>query len=582
MAVSSLYPESTSVTGSVGSGVVTDEEGVPVSDAGGTSDTDAHATIHNIQDIDLPTATCKGSRPAGAPRRQHPPRDGAAILRPMRVWAWSSWLLPLLAGCPYISAEHLADRVDLDDDGYAATGAGGEDCDDTSATTYPGATELPGDGVDADCDGRVEFGLYGEIRDGGIGGVIAVGDMDNDGVADLAVAAPDTAEGGHVYLIPGPIDDGSDERLAEAAKLTLISGEPGTRLGQAMVLGQDVDENGYTDSFIGAPGFGAGSVLVFPGSEEDLQGTHVLTGGFFQLVGDETGDLTGESMTVRSGDVRLLLIGAPGASDTAGRVYGFSTSNLTQEKAPPVSEAARVAIEGPEGGAFGWSQDAADLSCDGLPDFLVGAPDADEEAGAVAILISPVPDGSLGADDIDPWVGGETAGDGLGIAIAGTGDVDGDGCDDALIGAWQDSPRDAGYALVITGEEGGTMAVLVGEVEGDQAGMSVSAAGDLDGDGLDDLVVGAPDADGAAGDETGVVYLWLGQQGLTGTIALGDAAIRTEGTEAFYGLGAAVWGSAGEDGDLDGDGYPDVIMGAPGADYDASGAGALFLIYGAP
>ena len=124
--------------------------------------------------------------------------------------------------------------------------------------------------------------------------------------------------------------------------------------------------------------------------------------------------------------------------------------------------------------------------------------------------------GTLGSADAQ--FTGESAGDGVGYrAVAGAGDVNGDGFDDLLVGAYGDDEagNNAGAAYLVLGSAGGlgldaslahpSVIKFLGENATDNAGEGVAGAGDVNGDGYDDLLIGAPASD----NNTGAVYLVL-------------------------------------------------------------------------
>ena len=150
------------------------------------------------------------------------------------------------------------------------------------------------------------------------------------------------------------------------------------------------------------------------------------------------------------------------------------------------------------GDFLGWSVAAAgDVNGDGYADVIVGAWANDTggtNAGAVYVYF-----GGPTADAVaDVTLFAEAPGDVFGITVAGAGDVNGDGYDDVIVGATQNDAAgvNAGRAYVYFGGLGMDAVAdltLTGEAAGDNFGISVAAAGDVNGDGYDDVIVGAYD-----------------------------------------------------------------------------------------
>jgi hypothetical protein len=157
-------------------------------------------------------------------------------------------------------------------------------------------------------------------------------------------------------------------------------------------------------------------------------------------------------------------------------------------------------------------------------------------------------------------------------AVAGPGDVNGDGLDDLLVGAPAHAP--AGAAYVVLGPVSGTFDLSLAEAEllgvrgtDQNAGLLVSGAGDVDDNGRDDLVVMVADYD------EGHVYMVLGPVSGTLELSMADATFVGErrGDLMLAGAGA---------GDVDADGHDDVLLGGFGNDEGGADAGAAYLVLG--
>ncbi len=284
-------------------------------------------------------------------------------------------------------------------------------------------------------------------------------------------------------------------------------------------------------------------------------------------------------------------------------------------------------------------QGVDDVNGDGLFDMLIGAPFAQEGAGATYIVLGRIRNlmrgGELRIEELDLPANssnpnGRRIFDGIRIVGApGTrlgqsqdaaGDFNGDGFPDVVIGSPLVNARRGGVAVFfgskdvinLTDDEisfdaiaqRGLGVILSGDAEGDLAGARVSGAGDVDGDGLGDILIAAPERsvrvdanfDGVAEiDRTrcGVVYLVYGSSKLTGTISLADIGTEALPGAVFIGrnsgdtLGAGL-GEQGDRstgiapaGDVDGDGRTDLLFSAVGASpRERVAAGEAYLIYG--
>lgn len=221
-----------------------------------------------------------------------------------------------------------------------------------------------------------------------------------------------------------------------------------------------------------------------------------------------------------------------------------------------------------------------DTNGDGRQDLVVSAPgngEGAEEAGKVYVYSGV--DGSL------LWtVTGQALLGGLGSSVASAGDVNNDGLNDIIVG--EPMGESPGRAYVFFGRPAGEPAqslttgdadmAFTGEALLDGFGLSVSGAGDVDGDGFDDLIVGAPGNDAAfAGPDAdaGAAYIYSG--------ATGEPLMIVRGHAPTWRAGWSVSGA----GDMNNDGYADIILGAPGdvtedAEGNLVGASRAYVFFG--
>ncbi len=182
----------------------------------------------------------------------------------------------------------------------------------------------------------------------------------------------------------------------------------------------------------------------------------------------------------------------------------------------------------------GSSVSVGDINGDDIADIIIGAVLADPNGstsgrsyvvfGKNGEFTMSVPLSSLdGSNGFK--LDGEAAYDRSGGSIS-AGDINGDGIDDLIIGAYGADPNGSysGWSYVVFGKTGrfasslqlsdldGTRGFMLDGEVFDRSGFSVSAAGDINGDGIDDLIVGAPGAD-PNGSNSGRSYVVFGQNG---------------------------------------------------------------------
>ncbi len=377
--------------------------------------------------------------------------------------------------------------------------------------------------------------------------VAHAGDINGDGYSDAVIGACDASSGqageGLVY-----IHMGTTTGISAVPDLTLQINVAGARFGASVSTAGDVDGDGYADVVVGAPNAGGtGRVYVYMGSPPGLNPAPalILTG----TAGSEFGASVMTAGDVNSDGYADLIIGAPGTDGC--QVHLGSISGLI---ATP-----HINFTAPQPGSrFGHAvSTAGDVNGDGYSDVIIGAPlfsNGQVDEGAAFVYHGS--DSGL-VDVADRQLELNVAGSNMGVSVAGVGDVNGDGYDEVALGGDLHSAGqlNEGRVTIYRGAPTGITTVLnnfFSNVDGARLGFSVAEAGDVNGDGYADVVAGAPFITQTL-NEQGRIYLWLGSP--TG---LGNQRIITGSTPDAR-LGWSVTGG----GDLDGDGYSDLLAAAP-------------------
>lgn len=437
-------------------------------------------------------------------------------------------------------------------------------------------------------DGTNGFTVYGGQNNDRLGAVTGAGDINDDGQADVILGArfsdtPNGADAGDVYILYGR--PGGTTTFPNAVDLTntanyttpnpyvsYLIGPAGTpfapsagEMGTAVTGIGDFNNDGVDDFLMTMPGFDPSGVNgLFPESG----GAHIVLGNAILNATTPTFQLATPSL----GPLVIYELHGIDADDRLGE------------------EAAGI----------------GDFNGDGFDDFVLVAPGGDGpgntgfDNGELHVIFG----GSL------PSIGTYTVGtmtsaqsfeitttdifSFLGSAVSGAGDVNGDGLDDILIGHYltDGSTPLSGAAHVIYGTTtpitapldvatlNGTNGFTInGATTGDQVGFDLANAGDVNGDGFDDLLISAHSLSGTGG--TGAAYLVFGQAGGFGSdINLSDI----DGTNGYILRGDVPGYFVGQyleaAGDINNDGFDDIMLSSLGADHGANNSGSVYVMYG--
>jgi hypothetical protein len=340
------------------------------------------------------------------------------------------------------------------------------------------------------------------------------GDVNGDGYDDVVIGAQDvSSSAGAAYVYHG-----SASGLATTAARTL-TGSASSRFGQLVAAAGDTDCDGYDDILVSNA---SSTVYVYEGSSSGISSssTSSWSGTAFASVGDLDAngcdDVAFGTYSTDSGRGYVLI------------AYG-GTSGLGATK--------KEDIKGTVLGAYlGSAVAGTDYDGDGYSDLVVGA------FGSKAVYVYRGSSTWLSGTASKTWTGSGS----YGAALAAAGDVDGDGKGDVLV-------NDVGTGVYV--HTATSTSTLTGS--GD-FGLDADGAGDLDQDGYDDIIVS----------KDGTLYQYRGTAtGVSGTVQT-----------TITGATSVSWGqSIAGDGDFDGDGYPDVIVGAGKV---SGGNGAAYVYEG--
>lgn len=260
-------------------------------------------------------------------------------------------------------------------------------------------------------------------------------------------------------------------------------------------------------------------------------------------------------------------------------IYGNGTSSNI-DLSYPITPIARIYDTGPNN-QWGHSvSGAGDFNGDGFPDVIIGAPDYNSYTGFIQIWY-----GSFTGLQYGFQFNGASTYNYYGQSVSGIGDVNKDGYDDVIVGAYKAGTTCgvlfcyndfSGISYIIFGAQSSPHASFTGVDTDDQSGWSVSGAGDVNGDGYPDIIIGAPEANYKTAIGVGAAYIVYGSHTLH-NMNLGSLNSTTGFTIYGAATGSLTGYSVSGAGDINGDGFADVIIGAP---WINDKAGITYIIYG--
>lgn len=384
--------------------------------------------------------------------------------------------------------------------------------------------------------------------------VSGAGDVNNDTFDDVIIGArladPNGNNSGQSYVIFGsntPFGATFDLSTLDGTNGFTINGfEETDNLGFSVSSAGNINGDGFDDIIIGAyfanpNGNDSGQSYVIFGSGSPAATLNVSTldgTNGFALNGISADDRSGVSVS-SAGDVNMdgrddIIIGADGPSSSSGQSYVIFGSN-----APFGTSLELSALNGTNGftinGIDASDQagrpvsNAGDINDDGFDDLIIGArfadPNGNNSGESYVVFGSATPAASLNLSTLDGTNGftlnGIGVGDQSGRSISNAGDINNDGIDDLVIGAFGSNPNgnNSGETYVVFGSDDPfAPSIELGSINGingftinginagDSSGFSVSGAGDVNNDGFDDLIIGSHDPNNGGAGQSYVVF----------------------------------------------------------------------------
>lgn len=327
--------------------------------------------------------------------------------------------------------------------------------------------------------------------------------------------------------------------------------------------------------------------------------------------GDQLGVAISSAGDVNGDGLEDIIVGARYADNRNGKNAGtayvvFGGHGARFDARNPPRHALKIVGAASGDGAGSAVSGVGDVNGDGLDDVMVGASSRDgagKNSGSAYVVFGRSTVGRVNLKSLREGgyrIDGAAEWDLLGNALAGLGDVNGDGLDDVLVGAMgvENNGREgAGTAYLVFGRKSERRIRLDGtgwggyRIDGakdDGAGFAVASAGDVNGDGVSDLIVGAPFGDHAGrGSHSGSAYVVFGDTDRDHRVDLANLGIDgfridgAHGRACSYCSGIETGISVAGIGDVNRDGLDDVAVGA-WLDWnnDRIDSGSAYIVYG--
>ncbi|UCH89143.1 MAG: FG-GAP repeat protein, partial [Thermoplasmata archaeon] len=440
-------------------------------------------------------------------------------------------------------------------------------------------------------------------------------DINGDGIDDILIGSenfhsPFNTSSGKCYVFFGSRSPWADKYDLSDAPASFVGEKSYDRAGTITSAG-DVNGDGLGDILIGAPynddgggdpaitNDGAGKVYLIFGKKNVLEPDISLSNADVSFIGENAYDNIGYDIST-AGDVNGdgfddILIGTQyndQSGQNAGKIYLILGRGIWWKNQIDLANADHSFVGENEDDRLHVVSNAGDVNKDGFDDIIFGAPrhdDGGSDTGKVYLIFGSL----LGwAKNIsvenayDVCFNGENIGDHL-SSVASAGDVNKDGYDDFLIGAPQNDMggANAGKVYLIFGKKdpgqskfnlGNANASFIGENADDYC-VNIAGAGDVNGDGYDDFVIASQWND-KGNTNSGQTYLFLGKGGgwkENTNLQNADASFVSSQNHGYSGSMVGRY----QPGDINGDGFDDLLIGEPGYSEVNSRIGQCYLFF---